>query len=509
MGANGDRKAVPKLIELLGDENPRVGMMAELALGMLGDPAAVPPLEALQEKTATGPVAAVPYARLLAKESIDKIRAAQPLDPEQVLPTYLLPDGAAVDGDLAEWAGVPAVSSFRPANMLVVPPPAFHDFAASARFGMKKGSDDVYLLVVVNDAQREVRKCAFYPEAWFNGDFLDLNLHFARDLDFKTEQGRAAAGAPEGRFNIAAAFAPLLPGVPAEWLTTREFQDRGWKFDYKSVPLPRGVAYEIRIDMAHALKDTGRRELPPFIGIDLGLMDEDYGVTLGLTTSKWTNSHGYYRLFGKNRFFPVYGKLSTRPVAASERLSPKPAAPALAPPPADGQPPLPKPLQATYGEFPDANDVAAAIGKLPGKDLADLVSWAGGQGAALDAGIVRRLMVQRESIVRENTLAVLLDTPQDHPAIGEALRIVYENHWNESPFVLVRANILNERHAVGFRMQLRELLGHPDLTVAFTAGQALAKVGTLDDVPYFRKMLDDTLAGLRARYAKDKDPEFA
>ena len=38
--------------------------------------------------------------------------AGKPLDPHKtLLPIYLLPDNAAADGKLDEWAGVPAVDS--------------------------------------------------------------------------------------------------------------------------------------------------------------------------------------------------------------------------------------------------------------------------------------------------------------------------------------------------------------------------------------------------------------
>ena len=92
--------------------------------------------------------------------------AGVPLDPRKTtLATYLLPDTAAADGDLAEWSAIPPVpaanfiSAF--ANETITPSDSF---APSLFCGMKKGSTDLYFLLIVRDSKL------------YQGDAIELDL---------------------------------------------------------------------------------------------------------------------------------------------------------------------------------------------------------------------------------------------------------------------------------------------------------------------------------------------
>ncbi|HUU90898.1 MAG TPA: hypothetical protein VM238_06770, partial [Phycisphaerae bacterium] len=103
--------------------------------------------------------------------------AAEPApDPRTtVLPVYTLPDSAAADGKLAEWAGVPPVPAERfnigPFNSNPDPAkrPAPDNFAPTLRCGMKPGNPDLYFLIVVQDSRRYTEPKA----AWIEGDRVE------------------------------------------------------------------------------------------------------------------------------------------------------------------------------------------------------------------------------------------------------------------------------------------------------------------------------------------------
>lgn len=82
--------------------------------------------------------------------------AAEPAsDPRTIaMPIYLLPDGAAADGSLVDWADVPPV----PVERFSIGPrvtskpdpaqrPAPDNLAPTLRCGMKPGSPDLYFLI--------------------------------------------------------------------------------------------------------------------------------------------------------------------------------------------------------------------------------------------------------------------------------------------------------------------------------------------------------------------------
>ena len=420
--------------------------------------------------------------------------AAALLDPAKTtLPAYLLPDSAKADGDLAEWNGVPAVAaeSFKPANSDAAITPS-ESFAPTLRLGMKKGSDDLFLLVIVGDTQR-------YYEAksipWNTGDFLELYMDFGREARDKQFPGWQT---PDGmkKFNAGKQWTGAdMPGMgqcgfrPATLAIQPQaiyaYSAGKWKFDYACVPVEGGLAYEIRIDAQSVLGFLKLNEMPACLGFDLGFCDQDYPIVL--RTEGWTNEGGLYRLFGDgmdHAFVTKFGMASLRPIALpDDRQTPNP----------------PKTLKAAFGEFPSADDVRKAIGQLPGGRLADLVYWAGCQGAAFDEALVKALMADASPLVRENCLAVLYYTEQDKAAIKAALDAAYKDAQSQQPNVLLLANLLNEKLVLGYAPQLRELARSADYTVAFSAARALARVGTMGDVAPLQQALADAKAAIEKR----------
>jgi outer membrane protein assembly factor BamB len=397
--------------------------------------------------------------------------AGKPLDPQTtLLPSYLLPDAAAVDGKLDEWRGIPASATgeqFKPAmkNETITASP---NFAPTLRCGMKKGSPDLYFLVVVQDAQLYDEDSA----QWMAGDYLELFLDFgraARDLTspgWQKEPKQLHTPPGMGQFG----FRPRTLQVTPKTLSTAG--SANWTAEATSVPVAGGIAYEIRLDSRTILADLKLPALPAYIGLDLGLMDQDYNIRLW--TAGWTNDHGVYRLFGDgmDHAFPTkYGMLATRPQ------------PAPAEAPAES---LPKTFPALFGMAPTAADVQKAIGKLEPARLADLVTWAGMQGVVLPAATVKALMATGSPEVREKCLAVLNSTSQREDAVRAGAAAVYAPAVSpdESPYVLTLANLLTAQYALNYPVQLRALALHADLTVAFTAIRALAKVGVAEDLAF-------------------------
>lgn len=399
--------------------------------------------------------------------------AGKPLDPRTtLLPVYQLPDNAAVDGKLDDWNGItPSATAdqFKFADRDVTITPSA-DFAPTLRCGMKRGSNDLYFLVVVKDSQLFDEDSAH----WMAGDYLEFFLDFGREArdaatpDWYKEPAKWQTPPGMGQFG----FRPRTLQVTPRTLYTPG--STNWLVDYTSVPVAGGIAYEIRLDTRSILTDLKLKALPAYIGIELGLMDQDYNIRLN--SDSWVNYHGLYRLFGDgmvHAFPTLYGKLATRP------QPPQPTAVRLEA--------IPKTLPALFGEDPTAADVQRAIGKMDNARLADLLTWAGMQGVMLKAATVKRLMATGSPDVREKCLAVLNFTGQPEDAVKAGVAAVYTPAVaaDESPYVLTLANLLNEQHHLGYAAQLRALALHADLTVSFTALRALAKVGTAADLPFF------------------------
>jgi outer membrane protein assembly factor BamB len=407
------------------------------------------------------------------------ILAAKPLDPRTTtLPIYLLPDNASVDGKFDEWNGIPASADnfkFAMKNEAITPS---DNFAPSLRCGMKKGSSDLYFLIIVKDSQLFDEDSA----QWMAGDYIEFFLDFGREARDKeipdwykdTKKWHTPPGM--GQFG----FRPRTLQVTPKLLNTAG--SINWKVDYTSIPVEGGIAYEIKLDTRSILTDLKMKELPSYIGIDVGLMDQDYNIRLW--SDGWANDHGLYRLFGDGMVhaFPnLYGMLSTKP-------QPKPTSPLPVI--------LPKTFPVLFGESPKIIDLQKAVGKIDNPRLADMVSWDGMQGVSLNLATVKTLMKTGSMDVREKTLSVLLFTTQKDDAIKAGVDAVYTPTIavDESPYVLTLANLLNEKHRLGYATQLRELALNPDLTVSFTAIRALGKIGVAEDLQF----LDTVLATVNA-----------
>jgi len=395
-----------------------------------------------------------------------------------VLPTYLLPDTAAADGKLEEWAAIPPSATsgqFLRADRLQ----GYSDLATLAvelRCGMKKESNDLFVLVTVRDSQR-------YSEerpTWMVSDNLELFLDYgreARDTAFPEwwRDNNKYANVPE-----MAQFGLRPRTINGEACVIPAGSAKGWTIDYKSVLIEGGVAYEIRIDAASALGKLGLKQLPARIGFDILVGDRNY--PLALQTEGYSNEASKNLLFGEVMDFlyaSLYGMVSLRPVAV----------------PAGVQAP-PRTLEARYG-FPTVEDVAKGVGVLAPDALADLVYWAGCNNVAFTEPLVAKLMTDPSPLVREACLAGLCFSKQKQPAVKAGIEAAYKELAVLSPAAVVLANMTNERYALGHAPRLHELLASPDITVAISAARALAKVGTAEDIP----VLDKALAAALARIA--------
>ncbi len=404
------------------------------------------------------------------------ILAAKPLNPRSTkLPIYILPDTATVDGKLDEWTGIPASASadnfkFAMKNEAITPS---DNFSPSLRCGMKKNSNDLYFLVIVKDSQLFDEDSA----QWMAGDYLEFFLDFNRETRDKeipdwykdTKKWHTPPGM--GQFG----FRPRTLQVTPKTLNTAG--SINWKVDYTSVPVEGGIAYEIRLITNSILTDLKMKELPAYIGIDLGIMDQDYNIRLW--SDGWANDHGLYRLFGDGMVhaFPnLYGMLSTQPQPVPGEIKPDL---------------LPKTLPALFGATPTINNLQKAIGKMDTTQLTDMVTWVGMQGVSLSPATVKNLMATGSAVVREKTLSVLCFTEQHFDAVKAGVDAVYMPSIvaDESPYVLTLANLLNDKFSLGYAPQLRSLALHADLTVAFTAIRALAKVGVESDLQFIENML--------------------
>jgi len=405
--------------------------------------------------------------------------APLPLDPySTTLPIYLLPDSAAADGDLSEWGNVPP--SVRPDQIrhagskeLIEPS---DDFAPMLYCGRCKDSPDLYFLLIVKDQARWS-----VEGGWAEGDYSELYLDF----------GRAARQAANPKWyedkNLRTPPEMGQLGLRAGTLTARAraftaagFKNAKWGFDYAYVPVEGGHAYEVRIDGASVLQQLKLEALPPVVGLDLGPTDQDYPIVF--KSGGWENRKGHHRIFsdGMAHASPArYGMLSTEPQ----------------PVPKDAKPPaLPATLPALYGEFPAEDELRKGLAELPDRKLADLVYWAGLQGAALSTDLVKEVLAARAPHAHEALLAVMLYTDQEADAVRAAVDHAYRTDVVQTPLGLVLANLLNEKLKLGYVEQLRALILHEDLTVAFTAARALAKVGSADDAAYMAASLDAILA---------------
>ena len=410
-----------------------------------------------------------------------------------VLPIYTLPAGAAADGKLAEWAGVPPVPAERfnigPFNSNPDPAkrPAPDDFAPTLRCGMKPGSPDLYFLIVVRDSRRYTEPKA----AWIEGDRVELFLDFGRQARDEQQpdwwkgkdRNRFANPPGMGQFGLGpqtlafAAEARLASGAAK------------WKYDYACVPVEGGTAYELRIDGQSVLDSLGAKALPERAGFELYIDDQYYPLVL--RTEGWNNGGlnggDSAWLFTRERmahvFTDQYGILSLRPQPADA------AAAAL----------LPKTLPELFGIDPTASQIERSIATLPADRLADLVYWAGLTNVQFTPTLVTALMQSGSPLVRENCLAMLYYTAQPKEAAQAACAAAYAatDAALQSPNVGILANLVNEKHELGFVPEVTKLAADPDLTVAISAARALAKVGTAADIAPLEQAIAARIADLK------------
>jgi outer membrane protein assembly factor BamB len=427
--------------------------------------------------------------------------AAPAADP---LPIFLLPEDAAADGTLAEWAGIPAVPAERfKIGMRVEgkPAPAKRptpdNFAPTLRCGMTPGSSDLHFLILVQDS----RRFAEPKPAWVDGDRAELFLDFGRQArdeqhpGWRTlphkERGRFGRPADMGQFGLG----PQTLAFAAESRIASAAEK--WKHDYACVPVEGGTAYELRIDGQSVLDSLGLQALPVQAGFELYVDDQDSPVVL--RTEGWSNGGDVAWLFtGEKMAHHVvdqYGLLSLRPRAAA----------------ADAAAPLPKTLPELFGAKPTAAQIEESIATLPADRLADLVYWAGVGGVQLTPELAKKLMQVGSALVRESCLAVLCFTAQPKEAARAACTAAYALTEAErgSPNVATLANLVNEKYELGFVPEAMQLVTHPDLTIAISAAGAVAKVGTAGDIPPLEQAITAKTAELKAPAADQPRSRWA
>jgi len=390
------------------------------------------------------------------------VAAGPSMDPHATtLPIYALPATAAADGDLSEWKGVPGVGPERfkyyDRPETITPSAAF---APSLYAGRVSGSPDLYFLVIVKSRWVMCEERA----GWIFGSYLELFLDFGRQAREKADpewwKKTTWTQAPE---MCQFGFSPRT--MAAEGKIYRSGTSKDWNVDYASVPVVGGIAYEMRVDGKKILDALHMTELPPVIGIDLGMMSVDYPIIL--EGANWSNTRGFFRLFGDwtSHVYPnQYGGLSTVPVVPPAGEVPAQALPAL------------------YNDRTLLADLRADMVHRSADRLADQLYWAACRGIKLDLPFERACMASASPRLREVCLAVLTLPGQDVTARKEAIRTTYLRAAESTPQALVLANRLNEQMKLGCGADLVRLLSHPDYTVATTAASALGMAGSAADL---------------------------
>jgi outer membrane protein assembly factor BamB len=396
--------------------------------------------------------------------------AAVPPDPQTTtIPSYVLPASAAADGNLGEWAGIPAYGpeTFRWINKNETITPS-DNFAPTLRVGMKPGSPDLYFLILVKDANCYTEDA----RGWLAGDMLEFFIDFGREArdkefpDWQRNEGKWHAPRTMGQFGLQAR---TLQG-PQRLLTATNAGK--WTYDYAGVPVQGGgLAYELRIDGASVWKDQNLTAWPGYIGLNLGLSDWDF--LLPLSTAGWNNTNGDYRMFGNgmdHAFTTRYGMVSLKPVAPPQTLRTR------------VWDAVPQSLPARFGQNPKVDDVRKALAGDP-STLADLVYWAGCQGVVFDAKLAKMLLAHPDARVRDMTLTVLYWTDQGAEVVKAALAVADARPAaDDTPTILTAGNLLHEMYAFGDKARLLGLVGHANLTVAVSAARALARFGARADI---------------------------
>lgn len=411
------------------------------------------------------------------------VRAAPPLDARTtVLPSYWLPADAKADGSLEKWRGIPPAvgpEKFKQGETDVALVPS-DDFAPMLYIGRRRGSADLFVLLVVKD------RCVRPGESagWIFGDCLEVFVDVGREARAKASPDwwkdvNRWANVPE---MTQIGCLPVAPGHPGQ-LIRAPGTIRKWGFDYASVPVRGGFVYEIRLDGASVLQDLKLAELPREMGVDVTLRAVDYPVSFD--GGGWANHRGYYRLFGNwtAHFSPVnYGGLCTAPLEPTGTSRP-------------GQT-----LASIYGASPTFEDLRAAIAKGAGEPVAELLYLLACKGQLPDAELVTQVLALDSPAAREVCLTLMLDPRQNVAARQAAADRAYTGAETATARGLIAANLLERELGHGHGALQITLLRHADLTVVVTAAQALAANGTKADLAPAMACLQEALA------AAEKDP---
>ena len=414
-----------------------------------------------------------------------------PAAPAEDLPVYALPNSAAADGDLSEWRGVPPAAEPKDFHWVDAtvnpnhtgPAPVGDLFGPYVYVGRRDGSRDVMFLVVVKDRLG----FSWESDGWAYGDCMELFVDFGREARMLADPNWQKDAAKWQRVPEMAQFG-FLPRTHLNGQRVFGGPDapaaagaRSWKIDYASVPVEGGVAYEVRVDGDSVVAALKLDDLPKRIGLDIGLMANDYPLSLHAET--WVNERGNFRLFGDyggisspNR----YGGLSTQPV--------RPAGDAL---PA-------RTLASLYGANATPDDLAAAIGKRSPEHLADMLYWLAWNNWPIDAELTKKLAAVDSPRLQEVIVAVMYDRRNDRAARAAAVECAYLRLDRATPQCLVLANLINGELKVGHSDAAVRLLRHDDLTVAVTAARALAEVGDEPALKGFQDAMREFLAAAGA-----------
>jgi len=447
-----------------------------------------------------------------------------PLDASAVvLPCYELPAGSVADGNLEKWKGVPpAVSAHwfkhNESNVIITP---CDDFAPSIYFGRIKDTDDMMVLVVVQD------RCVygFESASWTFGDNVELFFDLLRqdrlaaDPGITTQPSRYQHQDSTKPYNNHAAYAqlgllprtPTSPGKMLHSFTYGRASSVNWDFTYTSIPVSGGVAYEVKFDGRAACKAVGIDALPEIISIEPVIQAVDYPLLL--EAGAWRNHRGYFRTFGDytTLAFPLRnGAVSTNPL----------------PPQGDTLPAVT--LASMYGntieeiqkeidEYKDS-DVQWVDDDMPARRDGELFYWAACNGIKLDKSDLYLYLLTREgkpnpdlllydakAVLRAKELIAqaMLSPLQDADVRSEVAAAIIAYPQQNTHRALVTACLIAAELKAGNADHLVALLEHEDMTTVISAARALVEVGEKEHAAAFRNFFDEKLAALAASKKPD------
>ena len=426
-----------------------------------------------------------------------------------VLHCYELPAGSAADGNLEKWRGVPpAVSAHwfkhNDNNQLITP---CDDFSPAFYLGRIKGTDDLMILIVIQD------RCVFGYEsaAWTFGDNVEIFFDFYRQARLAADPAIATQPARYQNstepYNNPSAYAQigLLPRTPLgpERLLHSRTYDRAssphWNITYVSTPVVGGVAYELKIDGQALCKNLGLDGLPEVISIEPVIQAVDYPLLL--EAGGWKNHRGYHRIFGDylTLAHPLRnGETNTKPL----------------PPKGDQLPAVT--LASKFGgtaeeikKHLDSLRVPETPRMTP-QSYGELFYWAACNGVKIDKDALIPYVLYANGIdyepaadhdwprSRELLAQAMLSPSQDADIRGKVSAMMLEAPQQNTHRALVAACLIAAELKSGDPDKLAALLRHEDPTVAISAARALVEVGKKEHAVAFRKRFDEKLAALSA-----------